>query len=77
MLYRLTKVAVRIYKAMIVQKHRLSSIDRRAKQIIGGEENLKSIEAVIKKDACTFVKKKCINNKLCENFEKLLKHYKT
>ena len=82
--YLTSKAAVRIYKAMIVplmtfnatinlnftntQKHRLSSIDRRAKQIIGGEENLKSIEAVIKKDACIFVKK-CINNKLCENFE--------
>ena len=77
--YLTSKAALRIYKAMIVplmtfnatinlnftntQKHRLSSIDRRAKQIIGGEEDLKSIEAVIKKDACIFVKK-CINNKL-------------
>ena len=79
--YLTTKAAVRIYKAMIVplmsfnktknlnlsitQKHRLSSIDRRARQMIGWEGNL---EAVIKKDACTFAKK-WINNKICENYE--------
>ena len=50
----------------ITQKHRLSSIDRRAKQIIGWEGNL---EAVIKKDACTFAKK----NGLTTNYVKTTK----
>ena len=52
----------------VTQKRRLLSIDRRIQQIVGEANNLPSIETIMKRDTCLFVKK-CLNNELCSNFE--------
>ena len=49
------------------QKQRLSSIERRAKRIIG-EKTVKCIEKCKKRKACLMVRK-CLDGKVCSNFD--------
>jgi len=50
------------------QRRRLCSIERRAKQIIGGTKKVGSIEKLMKKKACKIVKK-CLDDEVCTQFK--------
>ena len=50
------------------QQQKLSSIERRARRIIGGDNKIFSITKRMKKSACTMVRR-CLDDKLCSNLQ--------
>ena len=49
------------------QLERLTSIERRAKEIIGSEREILSLDKLIKMKSC-LVMRKCLDNEICSNF---------
>ena len=49
------------------QLERLTSIERRAKEIIGSEREIPSLDKLIKMKSCLVVRK-CLDNEVCNNF---------
>ena len=78
-----SEIAYKIYEMMIVpiltysrtvkllftniQLERLISIERRAKEIIGSEREIPSLDNLIKMKSCLVVRK-CLDNEICSNF---------
>ena len=78
-----SEIVYKIYEMMIVpiltysgtvnllltntQLERLNSIERRAKEIIGSEREIPSLNKLIKMKSCLVVRK-CLDNEICSNF---------
>ena len=73
-IYEMVIVPIIMYGALIgfqltrTQQTKLKSLDNRAKNIIGGNVKLRSLENRMKVKACTFVKQ-CSNGNTCESFK--------
>lgn len=73
-IYEMVIVPILMYSTMIslqltaTQLKKLNSFDNRANKIIGGDVKLRKLESRMKMQACNVVKK-CLDGKLCEQFE--------
>ena len=74
-IYEMVIVPILMYSTMIslqltaTQLKKLNSFDNRANKIIGDNVKLRKVESRMKMQACKVVKK-CLDGKLCKQFEK-------